>query len=83
MSKTNINKDRSMIDHPNHYTFGGIEVIDFLEAKLPMITDPIDAYHWATVIKYLTRYMAKDHPWEDLNKALFHLNRLIAHVENS
>lgn len=59
------------VNKPPHYTTGGIEVIDFIEAK--------DLnYRLGNVVKYVAR-AGKKHtdPIEDLKKARFYLDREI------
>jgi hypothetical protein len=59
-----------IINHPNHYTFSRIEVLDAIEAwKLD--------YHLACVVKYLARAPHKGNELQDLKKAQFYLNRYI------
>lgn len=65
-----------MVNHPDHYTDGGIETIDFIEAKkLP--------YHLGNAVKYISR-AGKKHPEktiEDLQKAIWYINRYISLLE--
>lgn len=63
------------VNHPAHYTLGGIEVLDFIEAYAA------DDYHIGNVIKYVARYRHKGKPIEDLRKAKFYLDRKIALLE--
>ena len=63
-----------MVNHPPHYTVGGIEVIDFIEAKGL-------SYHLGQVIKYVSRAGKKGDALQDLQKARWYLNREIARVE--
>ena len=65
-----------MINHPPHYTTGGIETIDFIEAK------KLD-YNLGNVVKYITRADHKGDKYEDLCKARWYLNRAIAGVSNN
>ena len=59
------------INHPKHYTAGNIEPIDVIEDwKL--------GYHLGCVIKYIARAPYKGTPLEDLKKARWYLDRLIA-----
>lgn len=61
-----------LVNHPPHYKSGGIEVIDFIEAK--------DLnYRLGNVIKYVSRAGKKldSDPVQDLEKAAFYLNREI------
>ncbi len=59
------------VNHPAHYKAGGIETIDFIEAK--------DLnYRLGNVIKYVSRAGKKDsNPVQDLEKAAWYLNREI------
>jgi hypothetical protein len=58
------------VNHPDHYTVGGIETIDFIEAK------KLD-YNLGNVVKYVTRAEYKGNKLEDLQKALWYLNRAV------
>jgi hypothetical protein len=58
------------INHPPHYKVGGIETIDFIEAK------GLD-YHLGNVVKYISRANHKGNKLDDLNKARWYLNRAI------
>ncbi len=59
------------VNHPAHYKAGGVETIDFIEAK--------DLnYRLGNVIKYVARAGKKDtDPIQDLEKAAWYLNREI------
>jgi len=63
-----------MVNHPPHYTVGGVETIDFIEAKGLN-------YHLGQVIKYVSRAGKKGDALQDLQKARWYLNREIARVE--
>jgi hypothetical protein len=66
---TEINND--IVNKPLHYTTGGVETLDFIEAK--------DLnYRLGNVVKYVVR-AGKKHtdPVEDLKKARFYLDREI------
>ena len=59
------------VNQPLHYKTGGIETIDFIEAK--------DLnYRLGNVVKYVSRAGKKGDPIEDLEKALWYLQREIA-----
>jgi hypothetical protein len=59
-----------MVNQPPHYTYGGIETIDFIEAK--------DLnYNLGNVVKYVTRSGIKGTRIEDLKKAKWYLEREI------
>jgi hypothetical protein len=59
------------VNHPSHYKYGGIETIDFIEAKEL-------GYNLGNVVKYITRSDHKGNRKEDLLKAQWYLNREIA-----
>jgi hypothetical protein len=56
------------VNHPPHYKVGGIETIDFIEAKSLN-------YNLGNVVKYLTRADHKGNKLEDLQKAQWYLAR--------
>lgn len=68
------------VNHPAHYTAGGIECIDAIAAALTCQTDPMRAWLTGQVLKYMWRWPLKN-GLEDLKKARFYLDRLIADVE--
>lgn len=59
------------VNRPAHYTAGGIETIDFIEAKRL-------GYNLGNVVKYITRSGLKGSQLEDLRKAQWYLSREIA-----
>jgi cell division FtsZ-interacting protein ZapD len=59
-----------MVNHPPHYTAGGIETIDFIEAKKL-------GYNLGNVVKYITRSDLKGDRLKDLEKAQWYLTREI------
>lgn len=67
-----------LVNHPPHYKAGGIETIDFIEAK--------DLnYRLGNVIKYVSRAGKKidNDPVQDLEKAAFYLKREIEARKNA
>ena len=64
------------VNHPDHYTAGGVEVIDFIESK-GLQND----YCLGNVIKYISRANFKGRLLEDLKKARWYLNRRIQQLE--
>jgi len=60
-----------VVNSPAHYTKGGIETIDFIEAKGL-------GYCLGNVVKYVSRVDEKDDPIENLEKAEWYLKREIA-----
>jgi hypothetical protein len=63
-------RQEDTINHPPHYKVGGIEVIDFIEAKG-------FNYRLGNVIKYISRADYKGDRLENLKKAQWYLNREI------
>lgn len=64
-----------MVNHPPHYTQGGVECIDAIRAACEG-RDAYEGYLTGQVIKYIWRYPFKN-GLEDLRKAEFYLKRLI------
>jgi prolyl-tRNA editing enzyme YbaK/EbsC (Cys-tRNA(Pro) deacylase) len=65
-----------MVNHPSHYKVGGIETIDFIEAKNL-------GYNLGNVVKYITRADFKGNKLEDLQKAQWYLNREVSKLKGS
>ncbi|MBR5878413.1 MAG: DUF3310 domain-containing protein [Akkermansia sp.] len=74
-------KKNDPVNHPSHYTQGGIECIDALTAMISPYEDPNDAALTWQVGKYIWRHPFKAKPIEDLRKAEFYLQRLIKYLE--
>jgi hypothetical protein len=64
------------VNHPTHYKVGGIETIDFIEAKKL-------GYNLGNVVKYLTRADHKGNRLQDLRKAQWYLEREIWNAEDN
>jgi hypothetical protein len=62
------------VKHPAHYKVGGIETIDFIEAKQLN-------YNLGNVVKYITRAEHKGNQLQDLQKAQWYLAREIERVQ--
>ncbi len=62
------------VNHPKHYTKGSIECIDAIEAS--MTKEGFTGYLKGNVIKYMWRYKNKNNPVEDLEKAIWYLQKL-------
>lgn len=65
------------INHPSHYTQGEIECIDAIRAA---VGGGFEGYLVGNIIKYLWRYKIKGGV-EDLKKARWYLDRLVAEVD--
>jgi len=60
------------VNHPAHYKVGGIETIDFIEAKRLN-------YNMGNAVKYITRADHKGSRKQDLEKAIWYLKRELDH----
>lgn len=69
------------VNHPSHYTQGSVECIDAMEAAT-VNKSGAEAVCTSNIIKYLWRYEAKN-GLEDVKKAQWYLNRLIAELERA
>lgn len=65
---------KDMVNHPDHYTKGGIECIEAIRASMTM--EEFAGYLKGNVLKYLWRFESKENPSEDLAKANWYLDRL-------
>src|SRR3990167_10057009 len=61
------------VNHPAHYNVNGVEVIDVVEAYGL-------GFHLGNVVKYVLRAERKG-GLEDLRKAQWYLNRIVAEME--
>lgn len=69
-----MSKKADKVNHPAHYTLGGIEVIDAIEAwRL--------GFHLGNAVKYIARADHKENRLEDLRKARWYLDREISRME--
>lgn len=65
--------------NPDHYKGGGIETIDYMQAKS---TEEEFAGHLRlTAIKYLSRAGLKDDVLQDIKKAHWYVSRLVFFLE--
>ena len=71
-------KTEDKVNHPNHYTFGSIEVIDYIRDK--MTPDEFQGYCMGNILKYISRHKHKNGV-EDLKKAQVYLGWLIESEE--
>lgn len=67
-------KQEEKVNHPKHYTFGTIEVIEVIE-------DWELGFHEGNCIKYIARAKHKGNELEDLKKAQWYLNKKIKNME--
>lgn len=66
------------VNHPQHYTDGKIEVIDFIEDKKLN-------YHRGNAVKYIARAGKKDpnKELEDIEKAIWYLSREVNRLKRT
>ena len=62
-----------LVNAPPHYTVGGIETIDFIQAKLS--PEEFAGYCRGNMLKYITRAGHKDDAGQDMRKALWYGER--------
>jgi hypothetical protein len=75
---TKMNEDDHEIDtvnHPPHYKVGGVETIDYIEAKLT--PEQFEGYCAGNALKYISRANYKKNATEDYHKAIWYLTRLV------
>ena len=73
MQKDNVN-------HPSHYTQGGIECIDAIKAATVGLTGT-EAVCTGNAVKYMWRWKFKNGA-EDIRKAMWYLEKLLEEVES-
>ena len=61
-----VNEEK--VDHPSHYNSGKIEAIDAIE-------DWNLGFHDGNALKYIARHKHKQSPCEDIEKAIWYLER--------
>lgn len=67
------------VNHPSHYNYGDIEVIDFIEQVTKHYNSDV-AYHIGNAIKYLARSPHKNGK-EDIAKAKWYIERAYEKLE--
>lgn len=66
-------EENDAVNSPDHYTVGGIETIDFIEAKLS--PEEFAGYCRGNMLKYVARAGHKDDAGQDMRKALWYGQR--------
>ena len=74
------NTSDDKVNSPSHYTRGDIEVIDIIK-QLTQGYEPFEAYLVGNTIKYLARANYKENKQQDLEKAGWHINKLLEESE--
>ena len=62
------------VNHPAHYTHGGIETIDFIQAKLT--PEEFRGYLKGNILKYGSRLGHKENDMQDAGKLAWYTNKL-------
>lgn len=75
-----MSAETSAVERPAHYTRGKVECIDAIESAVTGLEGP-EAVLTGAALKYLWRWKWKARPAEDLRKARWYLDRLLARVE--
>ena len=73
-----INPD--IVKSPAHYTVGGIETIDYMQAKAT--PEEFRGHLRLTALKYMSRAGYKGDALQDFKKAAVYLDWLIKHIES-
>jgi len=68
-----------MVNHPPHYTQGGMETIDIMEAKAT--PEEFKGHLKLTALKYLTRAGHKESELQDAKKTQWYVNRWVKTLE--
>lgn len=76
LGKSYSNLINTMVDHPPHYNNGHIECIEAIEAMLT--PDEFVGYLRGNSLKYRWRFRYKTKPIEDLRKARWYEEKLMA-----
>lgn len=71
-------QEHDTVNHPAHYTAGGIECIEALKAATTRLAG-IEAVCTANAIKYLWRWKDKNGA-EDIRKAMWYCERLLKEI---
>lgn len=73
MARVNAQSRPDVVNSPPHYTVGGIETIDFIQAKLS--PEEFAGYCRGNMLKYIARAGHKDDAGQDMRKALWYGER--------
>lgn len=77
--KVDMQEEQGVVNKPKHYTYGDIEVIDYIE-QVTKNYKPELAFAIGNAIKYISRANHKNGK-EDLDKARWYLNRAFENWE--
>lgn len=71
---------KETVDHPAHYNQGSIETIDLMVEIASGYDNPAESVPISNAVKYLSRAPYKGRKKEDLEKAVWYINRAISEV---
>lgn len=69
-------ENKDAVNHPSHYTYGKIETIDVIE-------DWNLGYCLGNAVKYISRCEHKGNKKQDLEKAIWYIQREISRMEKT
>lgn len=69
-------ENKDAVNHPSHYTYGTIETIDVIE-------DWNLGYCLGNAVKYISRCEHKGNKKQDLEKAIWYIQREISRIEKT
>ena len=64
------------VNNPKHYTSGKIEALEIIEDATKDL-DGLEAFAIGSALKYIIRFDKKNDPIQDLQKAVFYIERVI------
>lgn len=64
------------VNNPKHYTSGKIEALEIIEDATKDLGG-LEAFSIGSALKYLIRFDKKNDPIQDLQKAVFYIERVI------
>ena len=70
-----VNEENDVVNNPEHYTFGGIETVDYLRAKLTK--EEFVGWCRGNALKYLSRAGHKDEEIQEYRKAAKYIEWII------
>ena len=72
-----------LINSPDHYNQGRVEVIEVIEDAVQDADDVVSGYLLGQTLKYLLRMMHKGNTLQDAEKASWYLDRLLARLQGN
>ena len=69
-------REANLVDHPGHYNSGKYEAIDVIE-------DWNLDFHCGNAIKYISRHKHKGHAKQDIEKAIWYLQRYLETLDEN